>query len=417
MADVLHVKGEVLVSEQESVPELWIIDGKVSFTPPTSGDVETVTGYVLPGFVDAHCHVGLEAHGAADEATSEQQALTDRDAGTLLIRDAGSPADTRWIDERDDLPKIIRAGRHIARTKRYIRNYAHEVEPEQLVSRVRAEARAGDGWVKLVGDWIDRGVGDLAPCWPREVLIEAISAAHEEGARVTAHCFGEESLADFAAAGTDCIEHATGLVPETISTFAEQGIAIVPTLVNIETFPQIAAPAAEKFPDYHRHMLQLHERRFETIAAAHDAGIDVFVGTDAGGSLPHGLVAQEMELLTRAGFSTREALAAGTWRSREWLGHQPSSRARTPTSSSSPTTPARTCAPAAHRHTSSCGALAWAVADPLRPVGPPGGGQAGSPTSSRSVSPSVAAASAATSARCARMLQATAPIHRARIRT
>lgn len=110
-------------------------------------------------------------------------------------------------------------------------------------------------------------------------------------------------------------------MPETISAFADQGIAIVPTLVNIETFPKIAAPAAEKFPDYHRHMLELHERRFETVAAAHDAGIDVYVGTDAGGSLPHGLVAQEMELLTRAGFSTREALAAGTWRSRDWLGH------------------------------------------------------------------------------------------------
>jgi hypothetical protein len=150
--------------------------------------------------------------------------------------------------------------------------------------------------------------------------VEAIAAAHEEGARVTAHCFGEESLADFAAAGTDCIEHATGLVPETISTFAERGIAIVPTLVNIETFPQIAAPAADKFPDYARHMLQLHERRFETIAAAHDAGVPIYVGTDAGGSLPHGLVAQEMELLVRAGFSTQEALAAGTWSSRTWLG-------------------------------------------------------------------------------------------------
>jgi imidazolonepropionase-like amidohydrolase len=177
MADVLHVTGEVLISEHESVPELWVIDGVVSFTPPTSGDVETVSGFVLPGFVDAHCHVGLDAHGAVDDATSEAQAVADRDAGTLLIRDAGSPADTRWIDERDDLPKIIRAGRHIARTKRYIRNFAHEVEPEQLVSRVRAEARAGDGWVKLVGDWIDRGVGDLAPCWPREVLVEAIAAA------------------------------------------------------------------------------------------------------------------------------------------------------------------------------------------------------------------------------------------------
>ena len=33
---------------------------------------------------------------------------------------AGSPADTRWIDDRADLPRIIRAGRHIARTRRYI---------------------------------------------------------------------------------------------------------------------------------------------------------------------------------------------------------------------------------------------------------------------------------------------------------
>lgn len=320
MADVLHVTGEVLLSAEESVPELWVIDGKVSFTPPTSGDVETVSGFVLPGFVDAHCHVGLDHHGAVDEATTEEQALADREAGALLLRDAGSPADTRWIDERDDLPKIIRAGRHIARPRRYIRNFAHEIEPEQLVSRVRAEARAGDGWVKLVGDWIDRDVGDLTPCWPREVLVEAIAAAHEEGARVTAHCFGEESLADFAAAGTDCIEHATGLVPETIEAFARQDIAIVPTLVNIETFPQIVAPAQEKFPEYHRHMLELHERRFETIAAARDAGIDVYVGTDAGGALPHGLVAQEMELFTRAGFSNIEALAAGTWAARDWLG-------------------------------------------------------------------------------------------------
>ena len=317
----LHVTGRILLSAEEVIDELWVIDGRISFTPPTTGaDWDTVSGWVVPGFVDAHCHVGLGKQGAVDAQTSEAQALADRDAGTLLMRDAGSPADTRWIDERDDLPKIIRAGRHIARTKRYIRNYAHEVEPEQLVSRVRAEARAGDGWVKLVGDWIDRELGDLAPCWPVDVLTEAIAAAHDEGARVTAHCFGEQSLRDFAAAGTDGIEHATGLEDDTIAAFAAQGITIVPTLVNIETFPSIAAPAQEKFPDYHRHMLELHERRFATIAAAHEAGVPVMVGTDAGGSLPHGLVAQEMELLTRAGMTHTEALDAATWGARDWLG-------------------------------------------------------------------------------------------------
>jgi imidazolonepropionase-like amidohydrolase len=321
-APVLHLLGEILVGPDDVRGEAWVVGGRLTFERPTApgAEVHTLRGYVLPGLVDAHCHVGLDAHGAVDDATAQAQAVADREAGTLLIRDAGSPSDTRWIDERDDLPKIIRAGRHIARTRRYIRNYAHEVEPDQLVERVRLEAKAGDGWVKLVGDWIDRDAADLTPCWPVDVLTDAIAAAHEEGARVTAHCFGEASLYDFAAAGTDCIEHATGLEDETIAQFAAQGIAIVPTLVNIATFPQIAEPAREKYPDYHRRMLRLHERRYATIGAAHDAGIAIYVGTDAGGSLRHGLVAAEALELTRAGLKPDEALGAATWGARAWLG-------------------------------------------------------------------------------------------------
>jgi hypothetical protein len=254
-----------------------------------------------------------------DDSTSEKQAIAERDAGTLLLRDAGSPADTRWVDDREDLPRIVRAGRHIARTRRYIRNYAHEIEPEDLTQYVRQEARHGDGWVKLVGDWIDRDTGDLSPCWPREALVTAIAAAHEEGARVTAHCFGEESLQDLAAAGIDCIEHATGLVGETIDSFAAQGIAIVPTLVNIDTFTSIAAGAEGKYPTYAAHMRDLHARRYETVAAAHDAGLPIYLGTDAGGSLPHGLVAREAAELVRAGLSTTEVLTAASWGARSWL--------------------------------------------------------------------------------------------------
>jgi imidazolonepropionase-like amidohydrolase len=320
-APALHVRGQVLVGPQEVLDEVWVIGGRISLTPPASGDVETVAGYALPGLVDAHCHVGLEAHGAVDDARALEHALADRDAGALLLRDAGSPLDTRWVQDREDLPRLIRAGRHIARTGRYIRNFAWEVEPEDLVAQVRQEARAGDGWVKLVGDWIDRETGDLGTCWPVDVLTRAIAAAHEEGARVTAHCFGEQSLVDFAAAGTDCIEHATGLVDDTIDTFAAQRIAIVPTLVNIDNFPRFAQAGRSKFPTYADHMMGLYQRRHETVAKAREAGIAVYVGTDAGGQLPHGLVAQEVEALTRAGFSPLEALGAATWQAREWLGH------------------------------------------------------------------------------------------------
>ncbi|WP_426561440.1 amidohydrolase family protein [Angustibacter sp. McL0619] len=320
--DVLHLTGPVLVGPLDERAQAWVVGGQLTFDPPAAvgADVVRVNGWVLPGLVDAHCHVGLDAHGAVDDTTSRAQALADRDAGTLLIRDAGSPADTRWIDDEPDLPRIVRAGRHIARTRRYIRNYAHEVEPDQLVAQVRDEAKAGDGWVKLVGDWIDRDAGDLTPCWPADVLVEAMAAAHEEGARVTAHCFGEDCLPDLIAAGIDCIEHACGLTAQTVAQAVEGGIAIVPTLVNIATFPSIADGGEAKFPLYAKHMRDLHARRYDTVRSAFEEGVPVFCGTDAGGSLPHGLAAQEVAELHAAGLPRLDALSAATWSARPWLG-------------------------------------------------------------------------------------------------
>ncbi len=317
---VLHIRGHVLVGPDEVLDEVWVVDGRVSLSPPGAGAVESVHGWALPGLVDAHCHVGLEEHGAVSPQRAEEHALAERDAGALLLRDAGSPADTSWIHGRQDLPRLIRAGRHLARPRRYLRHYAHEIEPDLLVDYVRQEARNGDGWVKLVGDWIDRDTGDLGTCWPLDVLTQAVAAAHEEGARVTAHCFGEQSLVDFAAAGTDCIEHATGLTDATIETFAAQQIAIVPTLVNIANFPAFADAGQAKFPAYAAHMRDLHARRFETIGRAHEAGVPIYVGTDAGGQLPHGLVAREVAALTEAGLSRTEAIGAASWDARAWLG-------------------------------------------------------------------------------------------------
>ena len=163
--------------------------------------------------------------------------MTDRDAGALLLRDCGSPVDTSWIHDRADLPRLIRAGRHLARTRRYIRNYAHEIEPEELVAYAVSEARRGDGSVKLVGDWIERDAGDLAPSWPREALEAAIAAAHAEGAPVTAHVFGEQALPDLIAAGVDCLEHGTGLSADLVDLMVEREVALVPTVRQLDNFP------------------------------------------------------------------------------------------------------------------------------------------------------------------------------------
>lgn len=319
---VLRLAGTVLPAGEQQ--ELHLSGGLVVDRPATA-DVTTVStgGWIVPGLVDAHCHIGLDQHGGVDREVQEQQAIADRDAGALLVRDAGSPVDTHWIDDREDLPKIIRAGRHIARSKRYIRNYGWEIEPDELVAYVEQEARAGDGWVKLVGDWIDRDAGDLTPCWPAEALNAAIARAHELGARVTAHVFGEHALPDLLAAGIDCIEHGTGVTPDLLDRMAQYGVAVVPTIVQLENFPMYADQAAGKFPKYADHMRDLYTRRQDTLRSAYEAGVPVYAGTDAGGVLGHGLVAEEIQALTTIGMTGEQALAAGSWSAREWLGANP----------------------------------------------------------------------------------------------
>jgi imidazolonepropionase-like amidohydrolase len=313
----LRFSGPVLPDGESR--DLYVVDGRVTYERP-AGSEAAAEGWIVPGLVDAHCHIGLDDHGATTVEEAEQQAIADRDGGALLIRDCGSALDTSWIHDREDLPRLIRAGRHIARTKRYIRNYAHEVEPDEVTAYVAQEAQRGDGWVKLVGDWISRDDGDLAPSWPAETFAAAIATAHEHGARVTAHCFGEAVLPGLIEAGIDCIEHGTGLSQDLIGRMVEQQIALVPTVMQIDKFPQYAEAGAERFPDYSAHMSDLYARRRDTVLAAYEAGVQLYAGSDGGGVARHGNLVGEVVAMVELGLPVDYALGAASWRAREWLG-------------------------------------------------------------------------------------------------
>ena len=318
MSGALHVRGRSL--PDGDVIEWWIADGLLRAEPVAGARTVFDSGWIIPGLVDAHCHVGLGAHGPVDVDEAISQAATERDAGALLLRDCGSPTDTRSLDDHHDLPQIIRVGRHLARPKRYMKDYALELEDEsQLPAAIAEQARRGDGWVKLVGDWIDRAVGDLAPLWSEDVLVAAVDAAHAEGARVTAHVFGEDALPGLINAGIDCIEHGTGLTEDTVAMMAARGTALVPTLINIENFPGFA-DAATRFPVYAAHMRDLHARCRDRIGAAREAGVPIYAGSDAGGNVAHGLIADEVEALKGIGMTATQALGAACWDARQWLG-------------------------------------------------------------------------------------------------
>lgn len=243
-----HVRGRGL-PDGEPV-QWWIADGVLRREPVRDATTIFEGRWIIPGLVDAHCHVGLSPRGpvALDEAIA--QAEVERDAGALLLRDCGSPTDTRPSEE---------------------------------------------------------------------VLTAAVAAAHAEGARVTAHVFGEEALPGLVSAGIDCIEHGTGLTEGTAALMAERGTALVPTLINIENFPGFA-DAATKFPVYAAHMRDLYARCRQRIGAAREAGVPIYAGSDAGGFMAHGQIAREVEALKGIGMTPTDALGAACWRAREWLG-------------------------------------------------------------------------------------------------
>jgi len=192
--------------------------------------------------------------------------------------------------------------------------------PVDLVAVVPRLGARGDGWVKIAADWIDRSIGDIAPVWPDDVLTAAVANAHALGVRVAAHVFGEDALPGLIAAGIDSIEHGTGLTDDLIDAAVRSGAAVVPTLINIDNNPGIAALAEAKFPVYAAHMRALFATSRDRIRRAWEAGLPVYTGTDAGGSLPHGLIRDEIRALVGAGIPQPEVIAQASWRGREWLG-------------------------------------------------------------------------------------------------
>ena len=323
---VLHLTGPVLVDEETTLGQCWVVDGRVTFASPLSRrspDAVTIEGVVLPGLVDVHCHVGLGPDGAVSAQEAEAQARADRDAGTLLIRDAGSPADTRWIDDRPDLPRLIRAGHHLARPRRYLRHYGRELTvPELLPGAVTEELARGDGWIKLVADWIDRDLGpeaDLTPLWPDELLARAVGIAHAAGARVTAHTFSTEAVPGLLAAGIDCLEHGTGLTDDQITEVARRAVPVVPTLLQVAQFERIAEQGA-RFERFAARMRAMHERRYRHVAHLHEAGVPLLVGTDAGGTIGHGRLPEEAAEMVRAGVPAPGVVAAASYAARRYLG-------------------------------------------------------------------------------------------------
>ncbi len=317
-----ELTGPVLADDGVEHARAWVLGERITYERPAYTEVESVSGWALPGFVDMHCHLSVGPTGPVDGDLVLKQAHVERDAGVLLVRDTGSATSLVAIEGRTDVPDVRSSGRFIARPKRYLKGYGVEVEPHELPAEAARQARASGDWVKIIADWIDRDLGDeadLTPLWEPQQLADAVAAAHAEGARVTAHTFATESVDALLDAGLDSIEHGTGMSEAHMERAAAAGIPVIPTLLQIANFASFAAQGRDKFPRFAARMQRMYDRRYEQVGQMHDAGVVLLVGTDAGTSIAHGDLGREAAEMARC-MPAADVVAAATWRARRFLG-------------------------------------------------------------------------------------------------
>ena len=281
-------------------------------------------GVIVPGMVDTHCHIGYSETGSVSEAEMVEQARITLASGVTVVRDCGVPVDNSPAARATGL-HLIRCGRHVARPKRYMRDLPLDVDDQRELPAVLASmAHSSDGWVKIVGDWIDRSAGadsDLMPLWDPAALTDAVAAVHEAGARIAVHAFSHRVIDSLIEAGVDDIEHGSGIDADQASEIAARGISVTPTLRQVELFKDFAAQAGAKYPVYAETMRGMYDARRSHFQMLVDSGVLLLMGTDSGGYQEHGTIAGELDLWLQWGAPAQFEIDAATWVSQRYLGY------------------------------------------------------------------------------------------------
>ena len=295
---------------------------------------------LLPGFIDCHVHLCLDASSDPMSASLAEpmtiSALRAADfarqtvmAGVTSVRDMGGK-DGIDIGLKQAIqsglipgPRMLVSGRWICMTGGHGWQMGQEADgPDELRKAARDQIKAGADIVKLMatGGVMTPAVEPGSEQLTEEELRAGIQEAHKAGKKTATHAMGTQGILNALRAGIDSIEHGVYLNEEAVSLMVKRNIPLIPTLSalyyiltkGVEAgIPRFAVEKTLVVKPFH----------LESVRMAREAGVRIAMGTDAGTPFnTHGHNLGELERLVERGFTPMEALEAGTRIASEVLG-------------------------------------------------------------------------------------------------
>ena len=308
------------------------------YLPPDLRRVDGSGKTVMPGLIDAHCHMTY-----GESLTQEEQDIfTSVEARTLRaawnvqkvlfagVTGISQPGGSYFIGVavRDGIkahrvrgPRMTSAGRYITTSNGLVDWYPDDagvVEGgigircntlDEMIAEVRRQVKNGVDFIKLA----DSPYGEYQSF--RDVELQTIAhLAHQLKRRCTIHARGDAEMRAAVHAGFDWVMHGNVMQQETVELLAQTQTLLVPTLLLLDNWAEYGhlIGSARHISEACKRML---ERTHKSLHMAHEAGVLFGLGTDTGFAMtPYGeWHAKELELLMRyAGLSAVEAIAAGT---------------------------------------------------------------------------------------------------------
>jgi imidazolonepropionase-like amidohydrolase len=310
---------------------------------PTVKRIDVTGTTVMPGLIDAHCHVTLgeprsndELFHHRDEATAAILAAFNAPkilrAGVTGILDADcvfnvGPALRTAIDAGlVEGPRMV-AGANALMTS--VGGTAGNMIPDEgragyaeVVGDRDAIVRAVRQQVKRGADWIKVHVTGRAPrherelqVWTLEEMKILVDTAHDLETPVVGHCRSSSSTRDAAKAGFDLIYHASFMAEDALEALVERKTPIAPTftfLGNLSEYGHLVGAATGAMRTFFNNEI---EQTAGMVRRAYDAGVPLLAGSESGFSItPYGhWHARELELFVQhLGLTPLEAITTAT---------------------------------------------------------------------------------------------------------